>query len=71
MIAMFDIFTLLYEEAKELISKWFYRFPKGKRKNKGLGRYFTPSPNGKNAPPRTLNHAPKEGIFDKYDELGI
>lgn len=33
MIAMFDIFTLLYKEAKELISKWFYRFPKGKRKN--------------------------------------
>ena len=32
MIAMFDIFTLLYKEAKELISKWFYRFPKGKRK---------------------------------------
>lgn len=30
MIAMFDIFTLLYKEAKELISKWFYRFPKGK-----------------------------------------
>lgn len=30
---MFDIFTLLYKEAKELISKWFYRFPKGKRKN--------------------------------------
>ena len=27
---MFDIFTLLYKEAKELISKWFYRFPKGK-----------------------------------------
>lgn len=33
MIAMFDIFTLLYKEAKELISKWFYKFPKGKRKN--------------------------------------
>lgn len=32
MIAMFDIFTLLYKEAKELISKWFYKFPKGKRK---------------------------------------
>ena len=47
---MFDIFTLLYEEAKELISKWFYRFPKEKRKNKGLGRYFTPSPNGKKCP---------------------
>lgn len=29
-IAVFDIFTLLYKEAKELISKWFYRFPKGK-----------------------------------------
>ena len=27
---MFDIFTILYKEAKELISKWFYRFPKGK-----------------------------------------
>lgn len=33
MIAMFDIFTLLYKEAKELISKWFYRFPREKRKN--------------------------------------
>ena len=32
MIAVFDIFTLLYKEAKELISKWFYKFPKGKRK---------------------------------------
>lgn len=30
MLAMFNIFTLLYKEAKELISKWFYRFPKGK-----------------------------------------
>lgn len=27
---MFDIFTLLYKEAKGLISRWFYRFPKGK-----------------------------------------
>ena len=33
MIAMFDIFTILYKEAKELISKWFYKFTKGKRKN--------------------------------------
>ena len=33
MIAMFDIFTLLYKEAKELISKWFYKFPKKKKKN--------------------------------------
>ena len=32
MIAMFDIFTLQYKEAKELISKWFYRFPKGNAK---------------------------------------
>lgn len=33
MIAMFYIFTLLHKEAKELISKWFYRFPREKRKN--------------------------------------
>ena len=25
----------------------------------------------KNAPPQTLNHAPKVGIFDKYNELWI
>lgn len=33
MIAMFDIFTLLYKEAKELISKWFIDFQREKRKN--------------------------------------
>lgn len=48
MIAMFDIFTLLYKEAKELISKWFYRFPKGKTQK----MLFL-----------TSIHAPKKGHF--------
>ena len=37
---MFDIFTLLYKEAKELISKWFYRFPKGKTQKCSASHQF-------------------------------